>query len=280
MEEQINIMTNNTDQLITWLSEKGVEWGLKLLSAIVILLIGLWIIKAVMKSTNKIMKKNDTDPSLSSFLSSMLSIVLKILLGITVLMMLGIEMTSFIAILGAASLAVGLALSGTLQNFAGGVMILLFKPFKVGDFIEAQGYMGTIKEIQIFITVLTTPDNKTIIIPNGGLSTGSLTNFSTEPTRRVDWSFGIAYGDDFDTAKSMILEMLKEDSRILNDPEPFIVLGEMADSSVNITTRAWVKAEDYWGVFFDMNEKFYKNAGKHNLSIPFPQMDIHLDKIS
>ncbi len=280
MEEQINIMTNNTDQLIAWLSEKGVEWGLKLLTAIVILLIGLWIIKAVMKSTNKIMKKNDTDPSLSSFLSSMLSIVLKILLGITVLMMLGIEMTSFIAILGAASLAVGLALSGTLQNFAGGVMILIFKPFIVGDFIEAQGYMGTIKEIQIFITILTTPDNKTIIIPNGGLSTGSLTNFSTEPTRRVDWSFGIAYGDDFDTAKSMILEMLKEDSRILNDPEPFIVLGEMADSSVNITTRAWVKAEDYWGVFFDMNEKFYKNAGKHNLSIPFPQMDIHLDKIS
>ncbi len=138
--------------------------------------------------------------------------------------------------------------------------------------------MGTIKEIQIFITVLTTPDNKTIIIPNGGLSTGSLTNFSAEPTRRVDWSFGIAYGDDFDTAKSMILGLLKEDNRILKDPEPFIVLGEMADSSVNITTRAWVKADDYWGVFFDMNEKFYKNADKHNLSIPFPQMDIHLDK--
>jgi len=254
-------------------------WGLKLLGAIVVLIIGLWIIKAIMNKVGRQMEKNNTDPSLRSFLKSMLGITLKIMLIISVMMMLGIEMTSFIAILGAAGLAVGLALSGTLQNFAGGVMILIFKPFKVGDFIDAQGYMGVVKEIQIFITILTTPDHKTVIIPNGGLSTGALTNYSAEPTRRVDWSFGIAYGDDYDKAKTMILGLLKEDKRILSDPEPFIALGEMADSSVNITTRAWVKGEDYWGVFFDMNEKFYKNADKHGLSIPFPQVDVHLDKV-
>jgi small conductance mechanosensitive channel len=192
--------------------------------------------------------------------------------------MMGIEMTSFIAILGAAGLAVGMALSGTLQNFAGGVMILIFKPFKVGDFIDAQGYMGVVKEIQIFVTILTTPDNKTVIIPNGPLSNGSLTNFSTQPQRRVDWTFGIAYGDDYDTAKTMLLKMMDEDKRILKDPDPFVALGEMADSSVNLTVRAWVNASDYWDVFFDMNEKFYKNADKAGLSIPFPQMDVHLDK--
>ena len=272
-------LSGKTNEMITWLTEMGVAWGLKLIGALIVLVIGLWIIKSMMNRISKVMEKQDTDPSLRSFLISMLGITLKILLFISVLTILGVEMTSFIAILGAAGLAVGLALSGTLQNFAGGVMILLFKPFKVGDFIDAQGYMGSVKEIQIFITILTTPDNKTVIIPNGGLSTGALTNYRAEPTRRVNWNFGIAYGDDFDTAKAMILGLLKDDKRILADPEPNIFLGEMADSSVNITTRAWVKGEDYWDVFFDMNEKFYKNAGKHGLSIPFPQMDVHLDKV-
>ena len=251
---------------------------IKLIGAIVVLIVGLWVIKAIMKGIRKTMEKRDMDESLKPFLLSMISMLLKIMLVISVLTMLGIQMTSFIAILGAAGLAVGMALSGTLQNFAGGVMILIFKPFKVGDFIEAQGYMGAVKEIQIFITILTTPDNKTVVIPNGGLSTGSLINYSAEPTRRVDWSFGIAYGDDFDKAKDVILNMLKTDERILTDPEPFVALGEMADSSVNITTRAWVKGEDYWGVFFDMNEKYYKEADKHGLSIPFPQLDVHMDK--
>jgi len=277
--ENVDNLTGRADELILWLTEMGMAWGLKLLGAIVVLIIGLWIIKAIMNKVSKTMEKKDTDASLRSFLLSMLSIILKILLFISVLSMLGIEMTSFIAILGAAGLAVGLALSGTLQNFAGGVMILIFKPFKVGDFIDAQGYMGTVKEIQIFITILKTPDNKTVIIPNGGLSTGALTNFSTEPTRRVDWSFGIAYGDDYDKAKAMILDLLKADKRVLTDPEPFIALGEMADSSVNITVRVWVNAADYWGVHFDMNELFYKNADKNGLSIPFPQMDVHLDKV-
>lgn len=276
--ENFDNLNSTADKLMTWLSEVGMAWGLKLVAALVVLIIGLWIIKAITNRIGNAMKKGDTDASLSSFLRSMLNITLKILLIISVMMMLGIEMTSFIAILGAAGFAVGMALSGTLQNFAGGVMILLFKPFKVGDFIDAQGYTGVVKEIQIFITILTTPDNKTVIIPNGGLATGSLVNYSAEPLRRVDWSFGIAYGDDYDTAKKMIEGMIKDDKRILNDPEPFVALGELADSSVNITTRAWVKGEDYWGVFFDMNEKFYKIAEKHNLSIPFPQIDVHLDK--
>ncbi len=265
-------------EILQWLSGLAMEYGLKLIGAIVVLIVGLWVIKAIMKGIRKTMEKRDMDESLKPFLLSMISMLLKIMLVISVLTMLGIQMTSFIAILGAAGLAVGMALSGTLQNFAGGVMILIFKPFKVGDFIEAQGYMGAVKEIQIFITILTTPDNKTVVIPNGGLSTGSLINYSAEPTRRVDWSFGIAYGDDFDKAKDVILNMLKTDERILTDPEPFVALGEMADSSVNITTRAWVKGEDYWGVFFDMNEKYYKEADKHGLSIPFPQLDVHMDK--
>lgn len=261
------------------ISRFATTYGLKLIGAIIVLFIGLWIIKVIMKNAKKAMGKGDMDESLKPFLLSMLSILLKILLFISVLTMAGVKMTSFIAILAAAGLAIGMALSGTLQNFAGGVMLLIFKPFRVGDFIDAQGYTGVVKEIQIFITILTTPDNKTVIIPNGGLSNGSLVNYSTQPNRRVNWSFGIAYGDDFDKAKTMILGMLKEDKRILADPEPFVALAEMADSSVNITVRAWVKREDYWGVFFGMNEKYYKNAGKNGLSIPFPQMDIHLDKV-
>ena len=268
----------NFQEITQWLNDLAMAYGLKLIGALVVLIVGLWVIKAIMKGVKKGFDKKNMDESLKPFLLSMIGILLKVMLVISVLTMVGIQMTSFIAILGAAGLAVGLALSGTLQNFAGGVMILIFKPFKVGDFIDAQGYMGVVKEIQIFITILTTPDNKTVIIPNGGLSTSSLTNYSAEPTRRVDWSFGIAYGDNFDKAKSMILELIKADSRILTDPEPFIVLGEMADSSVNITARGWVNGSDYWGVFFDMNEKFYKQADKHGLSIPFPQLDVHLDK--
>jgi small conductance mechanosensitive channel len=185
-------------------------------------------------------------------------------------------MTSFVAILGAASLAVGMALSGTLQNFAGGVMILIFKPFKVGDVIEAQGYTGGVADIQIFNTILKTPDNKTIIIPNGGLSTGSMVNYSTEARRRVDWTVGIGYGDDADKAKEVLLGMLNDDSRILKDPAPFIAISALADSSVNFTVRAWVEAPNYWGVFFDLNKRVYKEFGKHGLNIPFPQMDIHV----
>lgn len=252
------------------------EYGPNLLFAILTLVIGLWIVKLISSGVRRGLDRGDTDATLKGFLVSMISILLKIMVYITALGMLGIEMTSFIAILGAAGLAIGLALSGTLQNFAGGVMILLFRPFKAGDFIDAQGHMGSVKEIQIFVTILTTPDNKTIIIPNGPLATESLTNFSTEPQRRVDWTFGIGYGDDIDKAYDVLKKLLAEDERILKDPEPFLALSELGDSSVNIAVRAWVEAADYWGVFFSMNEKVYKTFDKEGLNIPFPQHDVHL----
>jgi small conductance mechanosensitive channel len=276
--ENFDNLTGKTDKLIAWISDVGMNWGLKLLAAIVVLIIGLWIIKAITNKMGKVMEKSDTDPSLRSFLHSMLSIILKILLIISVMMMLGIEMTSFVAILAAAGFAVGMALSGTLQNFAGGVIILLFKPFKVGDYINAQGHSGIVKEIQIFNTILLELDNKTVIIPNGPLSTGSMVNYSTEPTRRVDFTFGIAYGDSVDKARKILFEIFKEDKRILTDPAYFVGLSEMADSSVNLTARAWVKGEDYWAVFFDINEKAYNSFNAEGISIPFPQMDVHLQK--
>lgn len=262
------------------LTELAMTHGPKLLGAVATLIIGLWVVGILVGIVRKVLVKSKVDPSLGSFLSSLVSILLKVLVYISALGVLGVEMTSFIAILGAAGLAVGLALSGTLQNFAGGVMILFFKYFKVGDFIEAQGYMGTVREIQIFVTVLTTPDNKTIIIPNGPLATGSLTNFSAQDQRRVDWTFGIAYGDDVDKAYEVLGRLIAEDERILKDPEPFMAVSALADSSVNIVVRVWVNAADFWPVHFRMNEQVYKTFDKEGLSIPFPQRDVHIHQVN
>lgn len=271
-------MELNIETILLTLKEISLTYGPKLIGAIVVWIIGSFIIKKLIKTFDRILIKQDTDASLRPFLNSLVSIGLKVLLVISVLSMIGVAMTSFIALLGAAGLAVGLALSGTLQNFAGGVIILIFKPFKVGDLIEAQGHKGTVKEIQIFNTILKDLDNKTIIIPNGGLSTSSLINYSTEPNRRVDFSFGIAYGDSVDKAREVLTNLINEDSRILKDPASFIGVGELGDSSVNLTTRVWVAGEDYWGVFFDLNEKVYNAFNKEGISIPFPQMDVHLHK--
>lgn len=260
------------------LADLAIVWGPKLVGAIVVLILGLWIVKMISKAFGKFLEKRNIDASLTPFLKSLVNVLLKVLVVISVMGMVGIQMTSFIAILGAAGLAVGMALSGTLQNFAGGVIILIFKPFKVGDFIDAQGHMGTVKEISIFTTVLNTVDNKVIIIPNGPLSTGSMTNFSKEPLRRVDFSFGIAYGDDIENFKKAINDFVAEDERILKDPAHFIGLSELADSAVIFAVRVWVNAPDYWGVFFDMNEKVYKRFNQYKLNIPFPQMDVHLQK--
>ena len=262
--------------------DKAVEllmnYGPKFVLAILTLIIGLWVIRAIVKGVNRYMVKKEVDDSLRPFLKSMISIILKILLIISVMSMVGIAMTSFIAILGAAGLAIGMALSGTLQNFAGGVMILLFKPFKAGDFIDAQGYSGTVREIQIFNTILLTPDNKTVIIPNGGLSTNAMVNYSTQPTRRVDFTFGIGYEDDIDKAKKIIEYLIAADDRIFTDPEPFIAVSELADSSVNFAVRVWANAGDYWGIFFDLTEKVKKEFDKEKVSIPFPQTDVHIYK--
>ncbi len=272
-------MEFDTVALQTQMTEMMLTYGPRLIGALVLAIIGFWVIKGINRGVIGVLDKKHIDPSLKPFLISIIDVLLKVVLGVSVLSMLGLEMTSFIAVLGAAGLAVGMGLSGTLQNFAGGVMILLFKPFKVGDFVEAQGHAGVVREIQIFNTILKTGDNKTIIIPNGGLSTSSMVNYSTEARRRVDWVFGIAYGDDVDQARAVMKRLRDEDERILKDPEVMIVVSALADSSVNFTVRAWVEAADYWPVHFAMNEKIYKTFGQEGLNIPFPQMDVHLHKI-
>lgn len=266
----------NTEEIISQVTNIGLEYGPKVLGAIVVWIIGSWIVKAIANGVGRVLDKGSTDPSLKPFLLGIIRMLLKVMLIISVLGMLGIEMTSFIAILGAAGLAVGMALSGTLQNFAGGVMLLIFKPFKVGDVLEAQGFTGSVREIQIFNTILKTPDNRTIIIPNGGLSTSSMVNYSTEAQRRVDWTIGVGYGDDLAKAKQIIRQLCDADSRILKDPEVFIAVSELADSSVNFAVRAWVNAPDFWGVYFDMNENVYNTFNKEGLNIPYPQMDVHV----
>jgi small conductance mechanosensitive channel len=269
----------NTEKLIELFNVAKhyiLAYGLKLIGAIVVLIVGLWVIKIITRSISKGLSKKIDDASLVSFMKSFISILLKILLVISIMTMIGIQMTSFIAILGAAGLAVGMALSGTLQNFAGGVMVLVFKPFQVGQYITALGHSGTVKEIQIFNTILNTPDNRIIIIPNGKIYSESIINFSKEERRRVDFTFGIGYDSDIDKAKSIISSVFDKNELVLQDPEPFIALSEMADSSVNLTARVWVEAANYWTVFFDTNETVFKEFNKQGINIPFPQMDVHL----
>ena len=256
--------------------ELAITEGPQIVLAIVVLIVGLWIIKRVVNVVNRGLEAGNTDETLAKFLSSLASIVLKALLFISVAGMVGIETTSFIAILGAAGLAIGLALQGTLANFAGGVLVLLFRPYKVGDFVEAQGVAGTVAEIQIFNTVIRTGDNKRIIVPNGAISNGIITNFSAEETRRVDFVFGIGYDDDIAKAKATLQRILSEDERIHSDPEPFVVVSELADSSVNFTVRVWVNAADYWGVYFGTTEKVKIVFDQEGISIPYPQQDVHM----
>lgn len=256
--------------------DKATEWGMNLITALIILIVGLMLVKRIGKLTNKLLMRRHLDDSLRSFLVSMTVISLRILVVVTALSTLGMEMTSFVALIGAAGLAVGMAFSGTLSNFAGGVMILVFRPYVVGDLIKAQGEEGIVKEIQIFNTVLLTFDNKTIIIPNGALANGNITNFTKQEVRRVDFKVGISYGDQYEVARDLLLKFISEDDRILKDPEPFIGLGELADSSVNLTLRVWAKTDDYWAVYFKMNERIYNEFKHAGLSIPFPQMDVHV----
>lgn len=272
VEEKLAPNSFNWERII----EKSIEYGLNLALSIAVLIIGLIIAKRLTRMFAKILKKRDFEPSLQGFLVSLVSILLRILVVLTALTQLGVEMTSFVTLLGAAGLAVGMAFSGTLGNFAGGVMILIFRPYKVGDFILAQGEQGIVQQIQIFNTILLTLDNKTVIIPNGALANGNITNFTHQEIRRVDFTVGIAYGDNYDTAKATLQRFMNEDERILKDQNNFIGIGSLGDSSVNITLRTWCKTEDYWDVFFLMNERIYKEFGQNGLNIPFPQMDVHV----
>lgn len=257
----------------------AVDLGINLLVAIIILFVGFKLAGILSRAVVKVLEKRESAIGLITFSKSLVSAIVKVLTVITVFTQLGVEMTSFIAILGAAGFAIGMAFSGTLSNFAGGVIILILKPFKVGDYIEAQGESGTVTEIQIFHTILLTPDNKTIILPNGPVSTGNVTNYSTQDTRRVDFTFGFGYGEDLKLAKETVLEIINSHPKVMKDPEPFVRLGSLGDSSVNLTVRIWSKKEDYWDIHFYINEKVYEKFDEvEGLSIPFPQMDVHVDQ--
>lgn len=253
----------------------GVEAGKSILIAIIIYFVGKALISLVNRMLRGVMDRRKVDPAIQSFLGSLVNILLMILLAISVVSALGVNTTSFAALLASAGVAVGMALSGNLQNLAGGIVILLFRPFKVGDYIEAQGTGGTVSEIQIFHTILTTPDNKKIYLPNGALSSGNITNYSKEPLRRVDFTVAVEYGEDIDKVRKALKEILDKDARVLQEPAPVIVLGALADSSVNMTVRVWVKSEDYWSVFFETNETIYNEFNRLGINFPYPQLTIH-----
>ncbi len=251
-------------------------YGIKVVAAIVIFIVGRWVAKAIANFIKKMMTKSNTDETLVKFVGSLCYIALLAFVIIAALNQLGIQTTSFIAILGAAGLAIGLALQGSLGNFAAGVLMIIFKPFKVGDFIEGAGVAGTVEEIQIFTTQLKTPDNKTIIVPNAKMTGDNITNYTMKGTRRVDFVFGIGYEDDIDKARDVIQGIIAEDSRVLKDPAPMVALSELADSSVNFVARAWTSADDYWGFYFDTTEKVKKQFDAAGISIPYPQRDVHV----
>jgi small conductance mechanosensitive channel len=244
--------------------------------AIITLIIGLWIIRFIVSATKKVFEKSKVDPTLTPFICNLISWGLKALLVISVASMIGIATTSFIAVLGAAGLAVGLALQGSLANLAGGVLILIFRPYVVGDLIEAQGHIGVVKEVQIFNTILLTPNNRRVVIPNGVMSNGSVENYSAEGKLRVDLTIGISYSSDIHKAKRLLVEMMKNNPLILQDPEPMAAVVELADSSVNLVVRPWCLVADYWAVYFETTEKAKQVLEENGIHIPFPQLDVHL----
>ena len=267
--------SGQVDQLIKQAISMGMEAGKSILLAVVIVVVGRYAIKFINKLVARMLERRNVEPTVQSFLKSFVNILLIILLIITVISTLGVDTTSLAALIASAGLAVGMALSGNLQNLAGGIILLLFKPYKVGDFIEAQGVSGIVKAIQIFHTILTTTDNKELFIPNGALSSGNITNYTKNDLRRVDFTISVEYGTETEKVKQVTLDLLKEDSRIMQDPAPFIALSALADSSVDFTLRVWTKASDYWDVFFNTNERIYAEYNKQGISFPFPQVQIH-----
>jgi len=258
------------------LGDLVILFGVKIIAAAVIFFIGWRIAKIVRGVAEKILRKREVDPMLISFVGSFTYVLLLAFVVLAALGKLGIQTTSFVAIIGAAGLAIGFALQGSLANFAAGVLMLVFKPFKVGDFIEGAGTAGVVEEIRMFTTRLRTPDNKLVIIPNAKLTSDNIVNYSAKGTRRVDLVLGVSYGDDIDKVKSLILDELSKDERVLKDPAPTVAVGELADSSVNFVVRPWVKAEHYWDVYFDTQERLKKRMDAEGVTIPFPQHDVHL----
>lgn len=269
--EGLDKLTIITQQLLDF----GIRAGERILIAALVFIVGRFLISILNKFIRRLMDKRKVDISIKTFVKSLVNILLTILLIISVVGALGVETTSFAALLASAGVAVGMALSGNLQNFAGGLIVLLFKPYKVGDWIESQGVSGTVKEIQIFHTILTTGDNKTIYIPNGAMSSGVVTNYNTQTTRRVEWIIGIDYGEDYEKVRQIVSDILTADKRILTNPAPFVALHALDASSVNVIARVWVNSSDYWGVYFDINKTVYETFNKEGINFPFPQLTVH-----
>lgn len=264
-----------TDVVISF----ALSLGWKLVKVAFIWIIGRWLTRRLVSVVKLLMEKRETNLSVRTFVGSFLDVVSLIILLVIIIGVLGVDTSSFIALFASAGVAIGMALSGTLQNFAGGVIILLFRPFKVGDFIEAQGQAGIVKEIQIFNTLIQTGDNKSILVPNGPLSTGIVNNYSRESLRRVDFVFSISYGDDYEKAKEVLLELIDADKRILNSPaEPFIALKELGASSIDIVVRVWAAQGDYWGIYFDLNKAVYETFPKRGLNFPYQTFTVNVNK--
>lgn len=260
------------------LADYAMPWAIKVVMALAIFVIGRWVVKLIVKLVKKLLNRSEMDEMLINFVASIVNAILLLFVIIAALDQLGVDTTSLVALIGAAGLAIGLALQGSMQNFAAGVMILVFKPFKSGDFIEAAGVVGVVETVNIFSTTMRTGDNKEVIVPNGAIYSGAITNYSARDTRRVDMVFGIGYDDDIRQAKQILEKLVAEDERILKDPAPVIALSELADSSVNFVVRPWVNSADYWAVMWDMNESVKLAFDDAGISIPYPQMDIHMHK--
>ncbi len=275
----MDVTGTDVNKYVDMAIQYGAEYGVRIIGTIAIFVIGKWIAKKLSALIKKVMERGEIDATLSAFIANIVDILLMVVVVLAAINNLGIDTTSFIAILGAAGLAIGLALQGTFGNIGAGVILILFRPFEVGNFVSVGGESGTVEAITLFNTTLLTPDNKVILIPNSAVASGNITNFSKKEERRVDFVFGIGYDDDLKLAKATLQEILDADTRILKDPESFIGVGELADSSVNFTVRVWVKAADYWGVHFDTIEKVKLTFDEKGISIPYPQMDIHADVV-
>ena len=268
------------ETLLDRAKELVANYGPSVLAAVVTFIIG-WIVAKVLTGVlRRVMVRSRVDDTLTSFCTNMLYMALMTLVVISAVAKLGVATTSFVAVIGAAGLAIGFALQGTLGNFAAGVMLIIFRPFKAGDYVEAAGTSGTVEELQVFATTLKTPDNKTITIPNAGITSGNIVNYSTKPIRRVDMVFGVGYGDDIRKAKQILADILAKDARVLKDPEPTIAVSELADSSVNFVVRPWVNTADYWGLLFDVTEAVKLEFDAQGITIPFPQQDVHMHQVA
>ena len=272
--EEITALVNQ--EHVAALIEGASRFGLQIIAAIAVFVVGRWLARRIADLLERGLVRAKTDPTLVSFFRNIAYFGLLIMVIIAAVGQMGVQTTSFIAVLGAAGLAVGLALQGSLANFAAGVLMIIFRPFKAGDFVEAAGTAGVVEGIQLFTTTMRTPDNKTIIIPNAQVTNSTITNYSARDTRRLDLVFGVSYGDDLDTVKRVIGEVLADEQRLLKDPEPVIGLLSLGDSSVNFAVRPWVRSSEYWPVFFDLQEAMKKRFDKEGISIPFPQRDVHL----